>query len=292
MTIGKLITAFLVDGTPTGTRILEIRNWTGQALVGYRSNIKEFLKRNELSRPSVYFLVGRDDNGSIDMYIGETDDFSTRVKGHYDKDFWNQCIVFSSKDEHFNKAHVKHLESVFHDEIGNAGRVNIVRGNEPRGVALSEADIATMIEYKENVYLVLGMLGLIDINKPLDVTNGDENDNVLLLTRGGCNASMRVVPDGFVVIAGSIINPYNPKYDGVVGRHSLKSMYERRKMLVNNGKIVSRDGSTVLTSDQAFNSPSAAASFVICAPANGRTEWKTIDGRSLKEIEEGSKNDE
>ncbi|MBP6126079.1 MAG: DUF4357 domain-containing protein [Leptotrichiaceae bacterium] len=45
------------------------------------------------------------------------------------------------------------------------------------------------------------------------------------------------------------------------------------------------DSNGVSQEDVLFNSPSYAAAFVIGGHVNGLTEWKTIDGKSLKDIE-------
>jgi hypothetical protein len=44
----------------------------------------------------------------------------------------------------------------------------------------------------------------------------------------------------------------------------------------------------ILQIDVPFKSASYAASFVIGGHVNGRAEWRTIDGKSLKEIEESA----
>ncbi len=45
------------------------------------------------------------------------------------------------------------------------------------------------------------------------------------------------------------------------------------------------DISEILQEDILFHSPSYAAAFVIGGHANGLTEWKTADGRTLKELD-------
>ena len=42
----------------------------------------------------------------------------------------------------------------------------------------------------------------------------------------------------------------------------------------------------IFQSDYLFSSPSLAASIVMGRNANGRTEWKTIDNRTIKDFEE------
>ncbi len=38
--------------------------------------------------------------------------------------------------------------------------------------------------------------------------------------------------------------------------------------------------------DYSFNSPSAAAAVILGRSANGRTEWKDVQGKTLKQIQE------
>ena len=57
----------------------------------------------------------------------------------------------------------------------------------------------------------------------------------------------------------------------------------RRKEKVNKNGI--------LQEDVLFKSPSYAAAFVIGGHANGLTEWKTADGKTLKEIENSEVSD-
>ena len=61
-----------------------------------------------------------------------------------------------------------------------------------------------------------------------------------------------------------------------------KSLKELREKCRLNQEIV--DG--ILTKNYLFNSPSYAASFVIGMHTNGRTDWKTNEGKTLKELEE------
>lgn len=51
-------------------------------------------------------------------------------------------------------------------------------------------------------------------------------------------------------------------------------------------RILAEDGQQlVLTQDYAFDSPSSAAGVLLGRAANGRTEWKDGDGKTLKELQ-------
>ena len=63
-------------------------------------------------------------------------------------------------------------------------------------------------------------------------------------------------------------------------------MVTLRKHLISDGTLTPQDGFFRFTKDAEFSSPSAAAATVHGGGANGLTEWKTQDGRTLKELDE------
>ncbi|MBS0660780.1 MAG: DUF4357 domain-containing protein [Verrucomicrobia bacterium] len=59
-----------------------------------------------------------------------------------------------------------------------------------------------------------------------------------------------------------------------------------RKQLIADRTLVETDGFFQFTKDVLFTSPSAAAAVVEGGSANGLIEWRTKDGRVLKELDE------
>jgi excinuclease UvrABC nuclease subunit len=65
-----------------------------------------------LTSTGVYLLFGRQEDMMNQVYIGEAESIIKRLNQHMNqKDFWNETIVFISKDENLNKAHIKYLEA-------------------------------------------------------------------------------------------------------------------------------------------------------------------------------------
>ena len=114
---GRSIRLFLVDGSATGLRTAELGLSTIKALVVPRASLAQALQdREEIKRTGVYLLVGADRNnpGRKQIYIGEGDVVAVRLSSHAKdaaKDFWEEAIVFTSKDENLTKAHVRYLEA-------------------------------------------------------------------------------------------------------------------------------------------------------------------------------------
>ena len=94
----------------------------------------------------------------------------------------------------------------------------------------------------------------------------------------GAKARGRISESGFIVVAGSRVSIRAvPSL-----RNHTPSYYRLRKQLEAEGVIVDR----IFVRDYEFASPSAASSVVSGRPSNGRLDWKTAEGRCLKEVQE------
>ena len=161
MAIGKSIRVFLADATVTGIRYAELVNWTGQAVACPRNRLGELNAWPEASKPGVYFLFeARLGDSKPLAYIGESENVADRLTTHDRlKEFWNEVVIFTSKDENLTKAHVKFLESNLAALAKGADRYNLENGNTPPESSLPRADRDAMAEFTNNIRMVLGTLG-------------------------------------------------------------------------------------------------------------------------------------
>lgn len=142
--------------------------------------------------------------------------------------------------------------------------------------SVSEYDEAMLEEFISNAKLLVNTLGYKTFESI--AMNSDNSNNALYYIKAarGANAVGYPISDGFVVKQGSVIAATTtPSYP--------KSIQNFRDSLYSNG-IISEDH--ILTKDHVFTSSSLAACVVMGRNANGRTEWKTKNGQTLKEIEE------
>src|SRR5689334_1466401 len=113
---GRTIKLYLVDGTPTGMKTVEVMNWSGKVLVAPRADLAKVGQREEGRRTGVYLLVGPDPESPAKprVYIGESDNVFLRLGGH-DKeeaqDFCTHLVLLISKDSNLTKAHARYLEN-------------------------------------------------------------------------------------------------------------------------------------------------------------------------------------
>ncbi|MBW6477178.1 MAG: GIY-YIG nuclease family protein [Chromatiales bacterium] len=286
MARGKSIRIFLADGNVTGIRHGEIVNWTGQALMVPRKRYAELKDWDESSKPGVYFLFGEDDaSGEAMAYIGESENVYDRLRSHVDrKEFWNEAVLFTNKDENLTKAHAKYLESRLIQTANKAARYKIENGTAPPLPNLPRGDRDAMDEFFENLRLLLGALGhklLEPVAEKGMVEGGPDTGTALAITmtRSGLTASGQLTDEGVVVLPGSQAT--------TDVRASLSDGYGKlRQRLIDSGVLSLNGDHYIFTKEYLFSSPSAAAALVCGQACNGREYWKDVVGRTLKQIEE------
>ena len=280
---GKTIKIFLIDGEPNGRMTCELSNWTGKALKIPRKKIKESSDRPELENTGIYILLGKSDKSENKelAYIGEAEGIYKRLNQHLSaKDFWNEALVFVSKDENLNKAHIKYLESRLHEIAIKVNRYDIENGNNPTRSIISESDQAEMEEFLENIKILVNALGF-KIFEELrkDQTIEEQiNSTFYIIAARGANAKGQMTNEGFVVLKDSEIAT-------TMTNSFPKNWVSVRQSLIEEDIISKINDKFIFKEDHLFSSPSAAAAVVMGRSANGLTEWKLSDGRILKSVE-------
>lgn len=294
MALGRTIRIYLDDGSVTGVKHAEIVNWTGQAISCPRQHVKNLNDWPESKKPGCYFLYGVDDeSGEPAVYIGEAENVYDRVLNHLaNKDFWNEIVFFTSKDENLTKSHVKFLESELVKAAKNANRQLLLNGNTPSLPSLPRSEQASMKEYLQNLKTLLGVLGHKTleplIHKPTDVDRqhlekADEPDSEtkLFLNIKGLEAQAILNDEGIVVTEGSFASK--------IIKDSLSNGYQKlRAKLIDTGVLVDNGNHFVFTQNYLFTSPSQAAAILVGYAINGRNHWLDSNGTSLKVLETNS----
>lgn len=280
---GKTIKIFLIDGEPNGRMTCELSNWTGKALKIPRKKIKESSDRQELENTGIYILFGKSNKSENKelAYIGEAEGIYKRLNQHLSqKDFWNEALIFVSKDENLNKAHIKYLESRLHEIAVKVNRYDLENGNVPPRSTISESDQAEMEEYLQNMRLLVNTLGykIFEELRKAQTFEEEVKNTFYINSARGANAKGQITNEGFVVLKDSeIANSFT---------NSFPQNWEKfRQSLIDDEIVVQLNNKLVFKEDYLFSSPSAAAAVVMGRSANGLTEWKLKDGRILKTVE-------
>lgn len=294
-TRGKSINLFLMDGNANGRMKCTLANWTGVAYKIPRTELDKCKERDDLKQSGVYFLFGTSDQtGKNVVYIGQAgarkngEGILNRLQEHKrnaEKDYWTEAIVFTTSNNSFGPTEISYLENRFCNLAMQANRYTIKNGNDPTPGNITEEKESELEEFIDYAKIIMGTLGhkvFLPFTEPKtvvsEVTTDNEPELILSLKRKSrksgqlIEAFCKQTSEGFVVLKGSHIETIDSQSIPV-------GIKETRK----NAKI---DEQEVLQEDVLFNSPSYAAAFVIGGHVNGLTEWKTTEGKTLKELEE------
>lgn len=272
---GRKITLFLIDGDSNGRIMGELSNWSGKAYKIPKNYIKTD-NRDDLNNVGVYILFGKDDNGNNLAYIGEAENIKQRLLQHVgQKEFWNECIVFVSKDNTLNKAHIKYLESRLYEITIKAERYLLDNNTKPTKSNISEPDQAEMEEFLDNLQLMVSTMGHRIFESIVNTGESSAND-IFQISQKGLLAKGKPTNEGFVVFKDSTLSLQL----GAVNA----SVISLRNKYVLEGVIKEEGNMAVLTKDVVFSSASLAATLVLGVSSNGPKSWKN-NGKTLKELQ-------
>jgi Domain of unknown function (DUF4357) len=291
---GKEIRLYIMGEDKKGLKSVELSNWTGKAYIGDRKHSKIIQDIDELSSPGLYFLINEDnDSMQKNIYIGEADEVNKRIQQHISgKDWWEQFVVFISKDANLTKAHVRYLEKQFFLLAKtNTTSFNLKNSSEPPGSRLPQADIDVLNTFLENIVFCLNNLGIInfansgyekeqEINDNeifyLNLTNDrkDENGNTL-------QARLIITNNGYRLLKGSFV-------ESIMRESFQRHIYYPLRNKLNDEKVfdISNYPEILITNkDLDFTAPSPAASIVKYRATNGPKEWHLKNGKTLDDYE-------
>jgi hypothetical protein len=283
MKFGKTIKIFLIDGEPNGRMSCELSNWSGKAYKIPRIKIKDCSDRNDLTSTGVYLLIGKDDSGKDQVYIGEAESILKRLNQQLtQKDFWYEAIVFISKDENLNKAHIKYLENRLHEIAKSANRYRVDNSIIPTQSSISESDRAEMEEFIEYIKMLVNTLGHKIFEEKREFKPKKNQDYFYIKAARGAEGMGQPTSDGFVVFK-------NSKAAATIVNSLSSSFTTYRQKLIDEGVLVGKGDYLEFSDDYIFSSPSAAAALLMGRNANGLTEWKNMEGKTLRDFESVTK---
>ena len=274
------IKIFLVKGDPKRLRTAELSNWTGKAVAGPRSEMEGITSREEAASSGVYFLTGNDpQSGRPAIYVGEAESIRDRIKAHLIKDFWNQIVFFTSKDENLTKAHVRYLEGKLIEQARQANRALVLNG-QSSGAKLPESDREDMEVFLTKINQLLPVLGVELLVPVVGKQKTSIEKDMLYCKIKDIRARGYLIPNGLLVLKES---------QAVLNERASSKKYpwalNMRQKLKNDGLLSLEFDHLVFSQDVEFSSPSAAAAVVQGGHANGLIAWKNKNGKTMEEIE-------
>ena len=283
-TTPKTIQIFLPSGDAHGIRIAEITTRIVQVIEVLRSLLSDFLAMEQSSQVGVYLLIGEDSEvGEQQVYVGQTGDLRSRLSSHNQKkDFWERTLVLISKTNSLTQTHALFLEWHSLQQIRQAGRFKDENGNSgsrPHTPAPLEAECLEIFETGRILVSSLGFPLFDSVARPTETKDETDNDRFYLrVPSKGVNGQGVYTSEGFVVFAGTYASDSNAPS---IGEASARA---RQRLIDTNVMADNGQGQLVFKRDHLFSSPSSAATAVLGRRANGWTEWKDLQGRTLHQV--------
>ena len=285
----KSINLFLMDGDPNGRIKCTLANWTGLAYKIPRTMLEKARNISYLQQTGVYLLFGTsNETGNPVVYIGQAgirkngQGILNRWEEHKrnsDKDWWTEAVALTTSNNSFGPTEISFLENRFWNIANKADRYEVMNGNNPTHGNITEEKESEMEEFISYARLVIGALGY-KVFEPLIVQTETvsrpetlNEEPILLSRRKSADAKGKRTSEGFVLFRGSKIS------EGYV-KSAPKWVHELRE---KNAQFIQPN--RTISKDLLFSSPSAAAAFVAGGSANGLIEWKTEDGKTLRDLE-------
>lgn len=278
------ITISVPSGNPEKLRIIEKTNRLSQALVFNRSELAAVAQtRKELEYTGVYLLVNNSSDSLPTLYIGEGESVLNRLRSHNTdpkKEFWEWAVVFINRDNSLHKGHIQHIEASLVERALANKRCVIKNDVSPKKPSLPESVLFEAEDLLNDIYHIVPLLGL-SAFELIDADEETSKADLLSIHTKGIFAHGFTANGKFVVKAGSqVIKQAVP---------SISSGFSGlRNSLIEQGVIDTQKEPWSFTQDYTFASPSTAAAVVMGRNANGRTEWKTETGVTLKQIQEAT----
>ena len=276
----KTLTLQLIDGEPNGIKICRLTGSTLVTVVIPRDLLAQAKKLPEIPKRGVYYLLDDNKGRLRRVYAGQTVQGISRLDDHYaKKDWWNTAVMFLGPDSEFSLDVVSGLERQMIAYIAEHGSYATDNGNLPNPFVspYTESFIASL---HEDILFRMGVLGY-----DLDAVGESVNDDGIVFhtPRRGIDARGRYDSSAgkFTVLAGSQID-----LDVQCGTKAkpTQRLEGLRASLRAEGALADDGGAWRLARDASFDTPSAAAVFVLGGSQNGWTEWVSEDGRTLSMV--------
>ena len=280
----KTIKIELLEGIPSGFRRAEFTTQLMRVLVVPRDRQELLEHCPEAKFQAVYLIVGENEEGEPQVYIGKTRRMALRIKEHSKagkKDYWRNVLYFVTKDNSLSSTEIEYLEWLLINKATEAGNYQLDNGNhgckeEPQ---VEPAKCSDFADYYNQIVALTEVLGYGGIFNRIHTEEPIQEEYFFCKTvKGDVDAKLVVREDGFYVLAESQCAEELTKTGAKNG-----AFVKKRAQLEKSGILKKKDGKLLFTQDYKFGSPSAAAMMVYGTNMNGWTIWKDSAGKTLDE---------
>lgn len=273
----------LINDDPDGIKLCRVDGSSLVTLVIPRELLAEAKRLPEIPSRGVYYLLAETKGVLKRAYAGYTVQGLRRLDDHNQrKDWWNKAVMFLVPDNEFSVDVIRGLERTAIQYIHEHGSYEVDNGNEPSPY-VSPYHEALIEELHDEMLFRMNVLGF-DLDAIWD--GAPESDAGLLfhtVRRGVKGLGTYNAETGkFDVLPGSQIDM--DVLPGTTKQPIVRLLELRASLLADENIQLTEPGTHILKTTVSFDSPSAAAEFVLGGSQNGWTEWVDDSGRTLSTV--------
>lgn len=153
----KTIKMLLYDGSLNGVTNISDSAWeSGKMYSAPRESIGDLVTRADCRKYGVYLLLSEQQ-----VYVGQAVDLERRTKQHLtDKQWWNQVILMTTKDDSFTASDIDFLESWLIDLASRAGTLDSENKKKGNPQKVDEFRQAELEQYLDEALFLLELIGI------------------------------------------------------------------------------------------------------------------------------------
>ncbi|WP_165614394.1 GIY-YIG nuclease family protein [Paraburkholderia ginsengiterrae] len=286
----KTIQIYLPEGVPDGIRVAEFTMHLVKVTQVPRRRLAAYVAMPESANEGcvVYLLVGEDEDGREQLYVGQTANIVKRLDQHLQKEFWDHALIISSKTDNLTHSHTYYIEERCIQEAQTARRFVLENGNAGQRTVLrpgQQADCDDVLEVAKTLLAVLGY-SIFDV---ADIASAVSSNREPLLSpdeprfyfsRDLLKAEAIYTGAGLRVLKGATAVSV---VSDAFSRHNYNRL---RTSLIDKGVLAPQGDVLVFTQDYVFDSASAPLAVIRGQASSGPKLWMTAEGRTLKSFEE------
>ena len=274
----RTITLNLLHGNPFGVKLISFSNRLILWLSFSRKDFEIAKTRKECDQSGVYFLIGQNENNDSVVYIWQATKLIQRLSHHYqdtDKDFWNQAIVFTTRDDSLKETDINFLERELIKIAKGSDRFMVYNKTAWNNCLADEFKIDDLRDFIDDLKILLSSLGFHILQDRVAIESTKKK--YFCKRKEGTMWMGYYTEEGFLVLKWSKwVSVNQAKYLNV---------YNSQQRFLSEHIIEKQDDSIVFLKDYLFLSPSAASWFLNGMNSNGWFAWQDENWKTLSDNE-------
>ena len=292
-----------LDKNPSGMKIYKDRKLDAELVYTPKDSIRH-MPQFYTNRKCIYFLVNKTYRAEKlnQLYVGQSDTIINRLSSHKrDKSFWNLALCGFGNYNLEYEIDLRFLEAETYKEIQKNGCYRLANEQKPDVRNIARGTKKHCDAFLSDLKILLQISNNLIFQKPQEDDLAGDDQLLPEASQSGADSQLLQSANQAILLVcrdarhgGEAYGYYQAgqilvKKGSKANRHNKPSLpqsgIKMRQKLINGGILVDQGNSYIFKKDYLFKTPTEAAQVIQSAPANGKTQWVSVDsGRNIIEL--------